>query len=47
MVFQCQHDSFQQELITRVEQIEEKNGLVEVIFKDTVFFPEGKNFSKC
>lgn len=45
MVFQCQRDSFQKEYVTIVEKIEEKDGNIEVIFKDTVFFPEGSEFN--
>jgi Ser-tRNA(Ala) deacylase AlaX len=42
MVFQCQKDSFQKEYRTKVESIEKtENGLIEVTFADTVFFPEG------
>lgn len=45
MVFQCQRDSFQKEFKTRIEKIEEVGENIEVIFKDTVFFPEGIKFS--
>lgn len=41
MVFQCQRDSFQKEFTTKVEKVEKKGDQVEVIFADTVFFPEG------
>lgn len=46
MVFFCQKDSFKTDYVTIVEKIEEKDGNVEVIFKDTVFFPEGKKILK-
>lgn len=42
MVFQCQKESFLKEYTTKIESIEKtENGIVEVIFKDTVLFPEG------
>ena len=42
MVFQCQRESFQKEYTTKVKSIEKtENGSIEMIFEDTVFFPEG------
>lgn len=46
MVFKCQRDSFLKDFVTKVESIEKKDGLVEVTFEDTVFFPEGNKFQK-
>lgn len=42
MVFQCQRDSFQKDYKTRIAKIDEVGENIEVIFEDTVFFPEGK-----
>lgn len=46
MVFQCQKDSFLKEYVTKIDKIEVKGEEVEVIFEDTIFFPEGETLKK-